>query len=40
MLFSKVGFMRFGGLQLWVNLPRADKMMSRRYHHISAEAMP
>ncbi len=31
---------RLEGLQLWVNLPRADKMMRPRYQHISAEAMP
>lgn len=31
---------RLEGLQLWVNLPRADKMMPPRYQHISAEAMP
>ncbi len=28
------------GLQLWVNLPRVDKMMRPRYQHISADRMP
>ena len=37
--FRRVGG-RLEGLQLWVNLPRADKMMRPRYQHIAAEAMP
>ncbi len=31
---------RLEGLQLWVNLPRADKMMAPRYQHIDADTMP
>lgn len=31
---------RLHGLQLWVNLPRRDKMMKPRYQEISAEQIP
>ncbi|MBD2538151.1 pirin family protein [Coleofasciculus sp. FACHB-SPT36] len=31
---------RLHGLQLWVNLPRQDKMMKPRYQEISAEQIP
>lgn len=31
---------RMGGFQLWVNLPRAYKMMEPRYQEISADAIP
>jgi len=31
---------RMGGFQLWVNLPRADKMMDPRYQEIKADEIP
>jgi len=31
---------RMGGFQLWVNLPRADKMMDPRYQEITAGEIP
>lgn len=31
---------RMGGFQLWVNLPRADKMMNPRYQEITADEIP
>ncbi len=31
---------RMGGFQLWVNLPRAHKMMDPRYQEIKADAIP
>ncbi len=37
--FARTGG-RLHGLQLWVNLPRRDKMMKPRYQEISAEQIP
>jgi hypothetical protein len=31
---------RMGGFQLWVNLPRADKMMDPRYQEIKSDVIP
>lgn len=31
---------RMGGFQLWVNLPRANKMMKPRYQEIKSKAIP
>ncbi|MDD1684546.1 MAG: pirin family protein [Methanoregula sp.] len=31
---------RMGGFQLWVNLPRASKMMDPRYQEIKSDAIP
>jgi redox-sensitive bicupin YhaK (pirin superfamily) len=31
---------KMGGFQLWINLPRMNKMMNPRYQEISAEAIP
>src|SRR4028118_1328485 len=37
--FARTGG-RLHGLQLWVNLPRRDKMMKPRYQEISAQRIP
>jgi redox-sensitive bicupin YhaK (pirin superfamily) len=37
--FTKTGG-RLHGLQLWVNLPRRDKMMTPRYQELPAERIP